>query len=162
MLKIFILNNLKSHSNRAQQGFKRIGSLYVQTRLKTLVENVWTFEKSTGVVMVVSFQATDHMLDGGRLFTCHPGNQENGEAFSGHVCLSWALVDKNRDIKAHLCEQMHCKIVVLCNQSSVNIVLSYLPLTSKHPSKPMFIPAAGQCSSVWKILLFITIPQHSK
>lgn len=42
------------------------------------------------------FRATNHILDGVRLVTWHPGNKENGaEACSGSVCLSWALSDRN-------------------------------------------------------------------
>lgn len=41
-------------------------------------ENIWTFQKGAGDVMVAPFQATNYVLDGAWLVTHHPGNQENG------------------------------------------------------------------------------------
>lgn len=46
------------------------------------------FQKDAGVLTVTYFQATNYILDGARLITCHPGSQVKGGACSGHVRLS--------------------------------------------------------------------------
>ena len=69
-----------------QASFLRAHSLlYAQS---ALVENLFIFQKGDDFATVaLFFKATNHMLDGVGLATCHPGIQENrGKACSGHVC----------------------------------------------------------------------------
>lgn len=68
----------KRKSSATSVYFSEHSAFFVRPLRALWVENIWTLYKSTGVVTVALFQATNHMLDGAQLLICHPGNHENG------------------------------------------------------------------------------------